>query len=184
MFIVNVPQIPVLVDKAYLGLDEPGFEAANLVAVTSVPNRPLFFTAHLESGALWQRLPIDALRCLRYEITNPDGLLYNLAELQPYSCLHGDINCISLDYLRHYEVKVRIGNDVVGGHYLFTVDVVGHGLAEDPEQHKAHQVCVLENGQLCAVPNNHLIFTDNYHTIQDGQFPKYKRVNKFYLAGG
>lgn len=184
-FTVNLPSIKVFVDNKFLtdGKQE-GFSEAYLVSVTSIPSRPLFFTVHLETGALWSRLPIWAIRCNRYDTEiemKPSELTPE--QTQPFSCLEGDIQCVVYDHLRHYRVNVNIDSKIHSGFYLFTVDVAGQGLGEDPEQHKTHNVIVLDNGELVAYPNNMCLFLDEYFTSSK-EFPKYRRTNKFYLAGG
>jgi hypothetical protein len=174
-FISNVPQIRLVVDNSYCGVKESSLEEAYLVAVTSIASEPLYFTVHLASGALWQRLPIAAL-CTK-SVVEP---LEN-EQLQPYSCLGGDIQVIQYDHLKDYRVKVPSLN--LEGTYLFTVDVAGPGLASDPIQHKTHNIIALDNGQLCAMPNNYLIFKDDYFTSNDAPTPKYSRVDKKYSSG-
>jgi hypothetical protein len=175
-FIANSPQIRLLVDNAYCGVAQPLLEEAYLVAVTAIASEPLYFTVHLESGALWQRLPIEALRHKPVV-----GQPLTTAELQPYSCLKGDIQLIEYTHLKLYEVYIP--SLKLYGDYKFTVDVCGSGLASDPVQHKTHNFVALENGQFGAFPNNMLRFNDEYFTIK-GEVPRYSRVNKVYKAGG
>lgn len=178
MFIVNTPAIRVKVYSEFLGKPLGSLEEGYLVAVTSIPSKPLFFTVHLESGALWQRLPINALVCERFGAT-PLAEPLPLEVAQPFSCLEGDINVIEYSHLKNYEVEVK-GD--MKGYYLFTVDVAGNGLSEDPVQHKSHNVIVLDCGRLVAVPNNYCLFKDTYFTKDMNT--EYKRVDKYYLAGG
>lgn len=180
MFICNVPAISVFVSEKFLGSGD-GFEKAYLVAATSIPSRPLFFAVHLESGALWQRVPVSEIFCTRF--TEKMVPLFVCEDLQPYSCLEGQIACISYQHLAHYEVKAKIKDEWVLGNYLFTIDVMGQGLAEDPEQHKTHNIIALKSGQLAALPNNYLLFQDDYFTEEKKNLG-YKRNSKFYLAGG
>jgi len=181
MFIANTPVIRVKVYSEFLGKPAGTLEEGYLVAVTSISSRPLFFTVHLESGALWQRLPINAISCERFDAKlTMEPLELEIA--QPFSCLEGDINVIEYNHLKNYEVEIKVDNKLETGYYLFTVDVAGPGLSEDPVQHKSHNVIVLECGRLVAVPNNHCLFKDRYFT--KSLDTSYKRVDKYYVAGG
>jgi hypothetical protein len=189
-FIANVPALRLGVLGRYLGVKTLGvgtvtLEMCYLVAVTAEPSGPLWFTVHLESGALWQRLPIEALRATSnlYPVVIAWAAdAHKTDELQPYSCLEGDIAVIEYKHLRNYDVIASVGGAEYKGSYLFTVDVLGSGLANDPVQHKTHNIVVLENGQLAALPNNRVRFIDKYFT--DSVQPRYSRVDRKYSAGG
>jgi hypothetical protein len=141
------------------------------------------FTVHLESGAVWSRLPICAFKCDRYGITTKPDEKIHPKDLQPYSCLDGDIQVISHQYLKDYKVLAKIGSSNLQGRYLFTVDYMGMGLSEDPEQFKTHNVIVLDNGSLAALPNNMLKFQDEHFTTNNGLvFPQYKRSTTYYYG--
>lgn len=180
---INIPSLKVYVRNNYLGLTDSNLTEAYLIAVTSISNRPLFFTAHLVTGAVWGRLPISAIVCDRYLekqlLTQPQEI--PLAKLQPYSCLYGNICYVRYEHLKDYVVKTKtLGK----GYYLFTIDVEGPGLAEDPEQHKTHNIIALESGNTCALPNNYCLFTDEYFACDLNVVPKYKRNPKYFLPGG
>jgi hypothetical protein len=186
IFTATTPTLRVRVHNSFLGLFEEGNTEAYLIAVTSIPNGILAFTVHLETGAIWSRLPINALFMRRFKPdANPSIMPLNVA--QPYSCIEGSIMAIAHPYLKNYEVLVYLNGDRNSlprkGHYLFTVDYLGEGLAEDPVQFKTHNICVLDTGELIAYPNNFLLFPDNYFT-SNNLLPEYKRQDKFYLPGG
>ena len=187
-FTVNVPSLPILVRKKYLNPDLDGFERAYLISVTGVAGRPLFFGVHLESCALYTRLPITALVCTRYT----DGSLplsyspLSLQDSQPWSCLAGDVQYICLDHLKGARTLVKARNGTtMYGNYLFSIDYDGDGLTEDPEQYKSHNVIALKDGSLVAYPNNYLLFLDEYFVDnKDDKFPNYKRQSKYWMPGG
>lgn len=181
-FTAEVSPLRVRVRNSFLGLMDGLSTEAYLISVTSIPNRPLFFNVHLETGALFSRLPITALVCDRFKMNSsvPDNL--DLADAQPYSCLEGDIQVIEYKYLKNYEVLVR--GIEQPGFYLFTVDIVGFGLSDDPIQHKTHNIIVLEDGNMIAYPNNLILLPDKYFADDSPQWPKYKRSDKYYLPGG
>lgn len=181
-FNINTPTIKIKVIKSYLTQntqDSILTEDAYLISAKCVSGRPILFTVHLESGALFSSLPIEALRCSKY--TNNITLVSDLTtqDLQPFTCLEGPVQIIEYEALKDYKIKTRLNTD---GRYLFTIDYAGGGLAEDPEQFKTHNVIVLDNGMLCALPNNHCLFVDKHFT-NNINFPKYKRSSKYWLAG-
>lgn len=182
-FTVDIPSLLVKVDKEFLGirpeLGEDKCENAYLIAVTSIFGRPMFFTVHLESGALFSRLPITAIKCDRFNEIDYRSHL-SIEKLQPYSCLNGEIQYISYKHLKDYQVSARIGRRYFCGNYLFTIDYSGKGLTEDPEQFKTHNVVVLSNGSLAALPNNYLLFKDGYFT--KGECPKYRRMIDYWTG--
>ena len=99
-FIINTPTIPVRVFNQYLGLSKAGSTLGYLSNVKSVDGNALMFSVYLETGAMFSNLPIEAIHCDKYPVRN-DSLFLNTKELQPYSCLDGDIDIIEISLLRH-----------------------------------------------------------------------------------
>jgi hypothetical protein len=176
---VNVPSLKVKVRRRYLNPEFEGFEEAYLVAVTAIAGRPLLFHVHLKSGALFSRLPITALICEKFGATETSALAECFMQhAQPWSCLEGPVQAYVIEHLRDSSVSIMEGS----GHYLFTVDYYGDGLAADPEQWKSHQVIVMDCGNLMALPNNKVLFVDQFFT-QIQEFPAYQRQTKYWMAG-
>jgi hypothetical protein len=180
-FTANTPAIKVCVRDSFLFADNTltTWTEGYLVAVTSLASRPLSFTVHLATGALFSRLPITAIACDRFNGELPEQQ-YALHIVQPFSCLDGDIQSIELKHLKDYDVIVRLGKEQRFANYLFTVDVAGSGLAEDPEQYKCHHILALTDGQLVAMPNNYVLFQDGYFAKPSDEWPKYKRQKKYH----
>jgi hypothetical protein len=175
-----------LTNEIYLLGPPPEQTQAYLVAVKSEFNEALKFTVFLETGALWSGLTIDALRCDRFGI-EPTGKIYNLKQLQPYSCLSQDINVIQYSFMKNYSGEFKIGSEQVSGAYMFTVDTSGPGtLADDAEQYKTFNVVQLNNGQLAALPNNYCTWYDEYFVDPEKTHKrlKYRRTSKYPLPGG
>lgn len=102
IFTVNTNPIRVKVPGIYLGTSS--VERDYLVSVKAQNNDVLKFTVHLESGALYSSLPIEALyyddgRDKELDITK--HLTTDI--LQPYSCIDGDVQFIEYEYLRGYK---------------------------------------------------------------------------------
>lgn len=183
MFIQNLPAINVKICKTFLtNNQEQGLEDAYLVAVKSIPGRPLLFTVYLDTGATWSGLPITAIYCERFNVATKKD--YTIQECQPFSCLEGDINVITYDLLKNAEAKIKIKGEVVKANYLFTIDYLGEGLSEDPSQHKTHNIFVLDTGQLVAYPNNMILWQDKFFAYSPETLPNYKRTNKYWMGSG
>lgn len=182
-FIENTPSIKVKVPNKYLGMKDEGSTSGYLSTVKSVDGNALLFSVYLSSGALFSNLPIEALWCDKYSEINFESELKN-PELQPYSCLDGDIDVIEISLLKHCNVLCKINGEELNGTYLFTVDYNGNDLADSPEQRKSHNIIVLRSGQLCALPNNHCLFLNDSLSDNEGaEWPRYRRIDKYYLAG-
>lgn len=179
IFSISIPQEKVFVKNSFLGLNDNKYTEGYLIGVTNISNRPLFFTVHLITGAIFSRLPITAIYSSKF-IDNVDlnPGIYSLDELQPYSCLPGSINYICYEHLKNYNIKTLNPLSDKHGNYLFSIDVMGNGITEDPEQHKLFHICVLDEGNLIAYPNNKLLFIDEYFTEIPKSFD-YKRNRKY-----
>lgn len=189
IFTVNIPSLPVLVKRRYLNPGLEGFEKAYLITATAISGRPLFFGVHLESGALYTRLPITALVCDRYneDVIHTQYSSLSLQDSQPWSCLEGNVQYICYDHLKGSRAMIRIPStkEKIYGHYLFTIDYEGDGLTEDPGQYKSHNVVALDGGSMVAYPNNYMLFLDDYFTDnEDHKFPDYRRQEKYWMPGG
>lgn len=154
----DCPYLKCLVRKEYLhdfelGLGE--YEEAYAFAVTGIINRPLLFTVHLESGAVYSRLPIQAL------VTSACEDSYTLEQLMPYGVIGNRIEVVQHAYLKQYEVTTPLGDGV----YQFTVDQFDGGFSEDPVQHKTMNVVALHSGHIGAWPNNMCRFLDGHFTV-------------------
>ena len=179
----KTPAVKVFVQNSFLtGEDSFELTAAYLLAVDCRKDSIIRFTVYLETGALWSGLPICALWCDRFNKIelSKDTLVFKNESLQPYSCLEGPVSVIEYDLIKNGYTS---WNSQVC-RYLFTINYEGGGLSEDPEQYKSHNIVVLENGQLAALPNNFLRFHDNWFTDFNKPVKDYKRSNKYYFSGG
>lgn len=187
---INLPPIKIRIKRSYLTQDSSDLyilTEAYLMAVSALSGQPLLFTAYTEDGAVYTGLPVEALYCDRFEVNEEiDICAYKNEELQPFTCLEGPPVYIAYDLLKNAKLIAKIDQDKVPARYLFTITYTGEGLAEDPEQSKTHNLVVLENGQLAALPNNMCLFVDNWFVSNDNgtKWPKYKRRSNFYRAGG
>lgn len=161
--LINLPTFPVLVQNEALTLGaHTGFTAGYLVAARCIKSRPLLLSVHLENGALYAGLPVNAI----YGLESAKTRQLEVHEAQPWSCLESPANAITLTHLKNYDVQVHSPAYTGTGRYLFTIDYSGEGLAQDPEQHKSHNIIATEDGPLVAMPNNYCVFADLYSTTE------------------
>jgi hypothetical protein len=161
--LINLPTFSVLVDNAVItGGAHSGYSEAYLVGARCIKSRPILFTVHLDNGALYAGLPINAL----YGLDSSKTHKLAVHEAQPWSCLEAPANALTLTHLKDYEVHVQSPAYKDLGRYLFTIDYSGEGLAQDPVQHKSHNIIATEHGPLVAMPNNYCLFADMYSTTE------------------
>lgn len=176
--LIDFPRIKVKVNKKFLSNDEvDGWEYGYIFGLTLLESRPLFFSVHLESGALFSRLPLEAIRHLYSE--DDDVAPNNL--LDTWGAISSSGNVIQHRYLQDYMVRVRLNGDNYEGMYWATVDYDYGGFAHDPEQHKTSNIVLLDSGQICAAPNNFCLFTDGHFTDVPEKFI-YRRNQKYFTV--
>lgn len=177
MITINTPYIHCKVSRYFLTdkkADIEELEECYIFAVTCINNRPPLFTCHTEKGAVFSRLPIHAFRSLNYK-TRPEQEP-NLSYLCPWTCVGNSASVIQYEYLKNYQVTTKNGDS---GMYLFTIDYFNGGLSEDPEQHKTHNIIMLDKGYLTAVPNNFMLAKDEHFTFDDNPVD-YARQTEFW----
>lgn len=181
----NPLPLKLFVASHYISPIKDQWVEAYLIHIKAVPYKALMFTVYTEHGALYSNLPIEAL----FWDKTDNNLSYLTPILQPYSCLEGPTTIITYPILR-FASGVIINYPELAGvriqHYLCTVDYLGDGLADDPEQYKTHNIVVLENTkQLAALPNNFIRWTDNWFA-DDSTHPNfpYIRQKRRYFPGG
>ncbi len=153
----STPLIEVMVRSEYItgGLqnrDEP----ALIFGVSSIEGRALGFHVHLQSGAVFWRLPVSAFYVGKHAPP------ITIGEAQFWDCLGYNIAITEFRYLRARTctVKLKSGQDQPG-QYKFTVDWANSGeefsgYAEMPDEHKCAHIIQLNNGNFVAYPNNRI----------------------------
>jgi hypothetical protein len=173
MVTIDIPYIHCYVKGSYVSNQSEPIECY-VFAATGIINRPLLFTCHTKSGAVFSRLPASAFT------TNPDykGIEYTAEELSPWGCISNTITVVKHTYLKDY--KVYIPSLKCNGYYLMTFDQFNGGFSEDPEQHKTMNMIELVNGQFALMPNNYCRFTDLHFTKEDDI--QYKRQSTYWTT--
>lgn len=179
---VNIkPLLHVYVRKEFLYNLEKGhgeFEEGYIFGACALKSRPILFHVHLKSGAKFMRLPINAF-CVKKEAP-----LRQIGDLQLWDCLSGNMECITYDYFKNYEVSVRLGSgDILAGTYITTFDFLPEGgLEETPDQHKDFNLIELADGNFAIQPNNRILWVDEHFTGKTPPVPDYKVNQKYWLV--
>jgi len=182
----NTPAIKVRINNSYLtNHTGHGFTEAYLLAVDCRAFDRIRFTVFLASGGIWSGLPIEAIYCDRFGSGEAQAQVYTTPELQPYTCLEGPYSVFEYAALKSAALAV-ISGALKGSEasYLFTINYTGGGFAECPEQYKTHNLVVLANGQLAALPNNYVKVVEPWFTVESTEKLPYRRDSKYYFAGG
>ena len=112
---------------------------------------------NIHGGAMWARLPIQAMVADIPLKKWPEPMEDHLA--QPWDCESRDHSVITMDRVSSSPWICKIGNKFHTGKYLFTVDYTNNEIADDPAQHKQSHVLYLTDagkwtGNFVALPNN------------------------------
>jgi hypothetical protein len=162
---INLPKTKVYIRADAFGGSADHFEAAWLVSVRALRNRPLCFQVWVEKyAACFDKVPPQ---CLYWYEPEADHRALPLHQVQMWECLSGSIECWRKDQLTDVPVLVNLGkgNKPLSGHYWFTLDYLPEGQASGVldvgdadllEEHKEANVIKLSNGQIAIYPNNRL----------------------------
>jgi len=166
---LNLPFFKAKVRSEYLHDLESGhgeYEDCYVVAVTVLLNRPLLFHVHTTKGALYSKLPLEAICHLKCD----------KKEIHEWGALGNKAGILEISYFRNYNVKTKHGI----GRYMFSIDFFDGGFSEDPEQQKILHFIELDSGHYTTASNNECLFLDAHFTT--GGAINYKR-NTHYWRG-
>lgn len=168
-FLLDFPRLKVYVNRDYMTDGSGnGREEAYVFAVTLLESRPLLFTVHTEYGAVYSRLPLQALAWKEKPTDN---------SYDKWGAISGNGTVVQHAYLKDYLVQVPYFK--AHGRYWCTIDYYDGGFAQDPQQHKTANIILADSGAILAVPNNDCIFRDNHFTKYVKNM-SYKRNTKYY----
>lgn len=159
---INLPKTRVFVRCDAFGDSATRYEAAWLVSVRAMRNRPLCFQVWVENyAACYDKVPPHCLYWFKPEDDTPQLPLH---KVQMWECLSGSIEVWRKEQLHGVPVLVNTGT-LMRGHYWFTIDFMPEGQsqgildvgdAEILEEHKEANVLKLDNGQVAIYPNNRI----------------------------
>lgn len=154
----NIPPFQALVRNEFLFNQESGhgkYTYCWVHAVRSIKGQALQFYALLEDGALFTGLPIHAFT------TKESAPNWGLGTHQFWDNLSYEIDVIEQTFLRNMDCTVVLKTkEKIAGTYMFSIDYVGEGLAQTPNEWKSAHIIQLENGNIVGYPPNRLIFQD------------------------
>ena len=193
--VANLPPTKVWVRREYLRDLRDGHGEYTLgywVTCKSLTGRALYFETYLtEYGALYDKLPISAFLSWdpdhphEPEAPTPD---LPLTDLQFWNGFDTGLTVVekNLIFNMDFEVMTR-SNGIMKGTYLFTIDNYhAHRnepdfyFAESPDEHKSHNIIELENGQICAYPNNRCRMTDPSLSNHNLKTPDFKVSTRYF----
>lgn len=114
------------------------------------------------------------------EIRRDGSSAVDRTHIQPWDCFSADFGICELDFVKRGRVTVLPGK--IDGRYRFTIDFTNTDLADDLEQHKHLHVCELDNGLICAVPNNRLLWHDPAFWETTTERPDFKALGGEFRA--
>jgi hypothetical protein len=173
--ISNIPHFKVWVRRDFTSGHENyqgEFIHAYVIAVNTIPDRSLSFQVvftgcevdrddwdegNIHGGAMWARMPIQALVADIPVEEWPEPMEDHLA--QPWDCESRDHAVVCMDRVSSSPWLAKIDGNFYKATYLFTVDYTNNDIADDPAQHKqSHVLYITEDckwkGNLVALPNN------------------------------
>lgn len=140
------------------------------IAVNTIPDRSLTFQVvftgcerhfedsdeNLHGGAMWARMPIEAL-VADIDIEDwPDRMEDHLC--QPWDCESFNHSVVVLDRVSSSPWIAKVNHEFYEARYVFTVDYTENPIADSPDQHKQSHVLYLTEGpwegNIVALPNN------------------------------
>ena len=200
----NIPHFPCWVRREFTHnhLKYHGeFLHALAIAVNTIPDRSLSFQVvftgnemdrddwkegNIHGGAMWARMPIQALVADIPMDEWAEPMENHLA--QPWDCESRTHSVVTLDRTSSSPWIAKIGSEFYTSRYLFTVDYTDNSIADDPAQHKQSHILALTSGefagQIVAQPNNRVIFYDKSYTPSELKFPDFKVSTIEYSVEG
>ena len=134
---------------------------AMAIAVNTIPDRSLSFQVvftgceidpdddepNIHGGAMWARMPIQALVADIVMDEWPERMIDHLA--QPWDCESREHSVVVMDRVSSSPWIAKINHEFYSSRYMFTVDYTDNDIADDPAQHKqSHVMYITEPGKL------------------------------------
>ena len=174
----DIPHFEVLVRKEFLYNQESGhgeFESGVCFAVSSITNRALGFHVMLDNGAIFWRLPLNALVC------DESAPVRQVGEAQFWDNISYNITVNKFNYIkdRACNFKIRTGIQLRGT-YMFTIDYAESEYAESANEHKCSHIIRGDDGNFYSMPNNRVLWEDSSRITP--KIPDYKVNTHIYYA--
>ena len=203
--ISNIPHFKCWVRREFTHNHEDYHEEylhALAIAVNTIPDRSLSFQVvftgeesncedwdegNIHGGAMWARMPIQALVADITMEDFPRPMEDHLA--QPWDCEARDHAVTVMDRVSSSPWIAKIDGGFYQAKYLFTVDYTNTDIADDPAQHKqSHVLYITEDcewkGNLVALPNNRVRATSPALWVTGEGPPQFKPSQWKHSAEG
>ncbi len=171
-FLLDFPRLKCYCDLQYLSNRQvKGWVECYIFAVTLIESRSLLFTIHTIDGAVYSRIPLEALKTKKNK-----GKLH----IDRWGAISSNGTVIQHQYLKDYRCVTIAGEWT--GRYWATIDYLDGGFAQDPEQHKTSHILLMDTGDIIVCANNEVLFTDEHFVIkQSKNLKNYRRNTQYYL---
>ena len=203
--ISNIPQFKCWVRKEFTANHQKyhgEYLHALAFAVNTIPDRSLSFQVvftgcetdleghpdeNIHGGAMWARMPIQALIADVPLEEWPTPMEDHLA--QPWDCEARDHSVVTMDRVSSSPWIAKIDGGFYQAKYLFTVDYTNTDIADDPAQHKqSHVLYITEDcewkGNFVALPNNRVRATSPALWVTGEGPPQFKPSQWLHSAEG
>lgn len=155
----NIDPLEVWVKSEFITDDQivGEFYEGVAFAVASIEGRVLAFHVELRNGAVYGRIPVQALLWKK-----SDSAQLDLPDLQVYDCMSYYVGAITYDFLSERRCNVWFPNHkkFLPGTYHTTIDWAFSASSEAPTIYKSGALILLDNGQIAVQPNNRIVYKD------------------------
>ena len=131
------------------------FLHALAIAVNTIPDRSLSFQVvftgitssgeedenNIHGGAMWARMPIQALVADVQIEEWPDRMEDHLC--QPWDCESREHEVVVLDRVSSSPWIAKVNHEFYEARYIMTIDYTGNAIADSPDQHKQSHLLYL-----------------------------------------
>lgn len=148
----NIPRhVYCYVDSAFVRRQGSGLEPCVWFGLHSYPGRAWGCHVMLECGAVYRGLPPHALAFTEQPAD------WGIKQAQVWDCYGDEFSVVEYDFLSGLRVETLEGES---GRYLFTAVPLFDAYTAEPSQSKEFMFCQMDNGRLCVLPTNMLLFRD------------------------
>ena len=194
--ISNIPQFKCWVRKEFTANHSNYHEEylhALVIAVNTIPDRSLSFQVvftgceidnpesgidqNIHGGAMWARMPIQAL-VADIELEEwPDRMEDHL--VQPWDCESRSHSAVIFDRVSSSPWLAKINHDFFEARYMFTVDYTEHEIADSPDQHKqSHETTWRKSVQCIRDESKSTFCLNSGHVVCNGAVHYSKSISK------
>ena len=162
------------VDETFIS-DGTGWEPCAWFGLHAHAGRAFTISVHLKSGAVYRHLPLHAFAF------EPTPEPWKLEQAQLWDCFGDEFSVGEFDYLQSLLAKAYIGGKWIEAEYLFTLEFIGDGWSEAPDQTKASHFLRVGN-RLSVQAGNRILFKDPSFNGPEWNKPSLKLASRWWEA--